>query len=176
MVFGPDGHHLYVSSYETDEVLRYDTTGAFIDAFVSSGSGGLDNPEGLIFGPDGNLYVSSGGTDEVLRYKADLAAAIDDVPSDAVAMLLSYPNPFADATTIVYTLTAQDAATEVSLVVYNMLGQRLRVLVQGHRQPGEHRIRWDGRDEAGRLVPTGVYLYRLAVGDRHVTRQLVRLR
>ena len=40
------------------QVLRYNgTTGAFIDAFVSSGSGGLDMPSGLTFGPDGNLYV-----------------------------------------------------------------------------------------------------------------------
>ncbi len=49
--------------------MRYNgTTGAFIDAFVTAASGGLDLPRGLAFGPDGNLYVSSGDTNEVLRY------------------------------------------------------------------------------------------------------------
>ncbi len=77
LVFGPDGN-LYVSSANTDEVLRYNgTTGAFIDAFVSAGSGGLDAPNGLVFGPDGNLYVTSVDTDEVLRYNGASGAFID---------------------------------------------------------------------------------------------------
>ncbi|MBO1351009.1 MAG: hypothetical protein EBE86_028245 [Hormoscilla sp. GUM202] len=58
---------LLVSSANSDEVLRYDaTTGFFLDVFASGG--GLDNPFGLTFGPDGNLYVSSSLTDQVLRY------------------------------------------------------------------------------------------------------------
>jgi sugar lactone lactonase YvrE len=73
-VFGPDGNgdaaqDLYVASGNSDEVLRYDgVTGAFIDAFVPAGSGGLDGPVDLAFGPDGNLYVSSLGNGQVLKY------------------------------------------------------------------------------------------------------------
>jgi hypothetical protein len=64
MVFGPSGRghalDLYVSSLGTDSVLRYDgTTGEFLGEFVASGAGGLAEPEGLTFGPDGNLYVAS---------------------------------------------------------------------------------------------------------------------
>src|SRR4051794_111794 len=65
LVFGPDGNHdgrldLYVSSAQTNSILRYDSaTGAFLGAFVASGSGGLDHPGGLTFGPDGNLYVAN---------------------------------------------------------------------------------------------------------------------
>lgn len=65
LTFGPDGN-LYVSSHDSQAVLRYDgTTGAFLGAFVPPGSGGLDTPFGLLFGPDGkndgkeDLYVSS---------------------------------------------------------------------------------------------------------------------
>src|SRR3990170_1183036 len=69
---------LFVTSFNSNEVLRYDgTTGAFIDAFVTAGSGGLDVPVGLVFGPDGNLYVSSGSTNEVLRYDGTTGAFID---------------------------------------------------------------------------------------------------
>ena len=62
----------------TNEILRYDgTSGKFIDAFVSSGSGGLDLPTGLTFGPDGNLYVASGNTNEILRYDGTSGKFID---------------------------------------------------------------------------------------------------
>ena len=58
---------LFVTSRFTDEVLRYDAaSGAFLGVFAAGG--GLDNPVGLTFGPDGHLYVASGDSDEVLRY------------------------------------------------------------------------------------------------------------
>jgi WD40 repeat protein len=66
--FGPDGN-LYVASYATSSLLRYDgSTGAFLDAFVPGGSGGLLQPIGLSFGPDGNLYLVSQGSGNILRY------------------------------------------------------------------------------------------------------------
>lgn len=55
---------LFVTSFDNSRVLRYDgTTGAFLDTFVPTAAGGLRNPAGLVFGPDGNLYVSSAGTE-----------------------------------------------------------------------------------------------------------------
>jgi len=58
---------LLVASRFTDEILRYDgASGAFLGVFASGG--GLDNPVGLTFGPDGDLYVASGDTSQVLRY------------------------------------------------------------------------------------------------------------
>ena len=82
LVFGPDGN-LYVSSASqifagSEQVLRYDgKTGAFIDAFVPAGSGGLVDPVSLVFGPDSNLYVSSFATRQVLRYNGKTGAFID---------------------------------------------------------------------------------------------------
>ena len=66
--FAPSAYSmtLLVSSGDTDSVLRYNAaTGAFIDTFASGG--GLDDPEGLAFGPDGNFYVTS-RSNAVLRY------------------------------------------------------------------------------------------------------------
>ena len=69
---------LLVISPGNSSVLRYDrTTGAFIDAFVSAGSGGLADPQGLEFGPDGNLYVASQGSAQVLRYNGATGAFVD---------------------------------------------------------------------------------------------------
>ena len=60
---------LYVASWVTDEVLRYDAaSGAFVDVFVTAGAGGLDFPHTIAFGPDGNFYVTSAENGEVLRY------------------------------------------------------------------------------------------------------------
>jgi hypothetical protein len=94
-VFGPDGNHdgapdLYVASAGSNAILRYDgTSGSFIDAFVTSGSGGLNGPFDLAFGPDGNLYVSMLGNNpssppspgQVLRYDGSSGAFLGVVAS-----------------------------------------------------------------------------------------------
>ena len=65
-----DGY-LYVASEYTDEVLRFDaSTGAFDRAFVTAGSGGIDAPHGLTFGPNGDLYVTGRNSFNVVRYDA----------------------------------------------------------------------------------------------------------
>src|SRR4029077_15196338 len=77
--YGPDGK-LYVGSLNSNEILRYDAaTGAFLGAFVTAGSGGLNGPtvDGLIFRPDGRFYVASRNSDNVLRYDAATGAYLD---------------------------------------------------------------------------------------------------
>jgi sugar lactone lactonase YvrE len=85
LVFGPDGN-LYVPSGgisappQSSSVLRFDgISGEFIDVFVAPGSGGLNGPRALVFGPDGNLYVNSSdpGPGSVLRYDGTTGAFID---------------------------------------------------------------------------------------------------
>lgn len=85
-IFGPDGN-FYVTSADTNAILRYEPTGEFINAFVPSGSGGLNSPADLAFGSDGDLYVSSNGNNEVLRYDGSTGAFLDMVASG-----LSSPN------------------------------------------------------------------------------------
>jgi sugar lactone lactonase YvrE len=72
-----------VGDFTNSSVKRYDAgTGAFIDAFVPPGSGGLANPQYINFGPDGNLYVTSQSNNSVLRYDGTTGAFIDAfVPS-----------------------------------------------------------------------------------------------
>ena len=68
-------------------MLRYNgETGEFLGAFVTSRSGGLDIPAGLVFGPDGNLYVSSRGTDEVLRYNGETGEFIDAFVTSGIGL------------------------------------------------------------------------------------------
>ncbi len=81
LVFGPD-HNLYVSSFNTDSILRYNgTTGQFMDTFVSDPGARFT---ALVFGPDGNLYVSSGQGygSSVRRYEGTSGAFIDAFTSE----------------------------------------------------------------------------------------------
>jgi len=62
---------------------------------------------------------------------------------------------------------------KVSLVIYNMLGQEVRKLVDAQQPAGYHTAIWDGRDNAGRSLPTGVYHYRLQAGSFTVTKKML---
>jgi flagellar hook assembly protein FlgD len=61
----------------------------------------------------------------------------------------------------------------VRLAVFNLLGQEIRVLVDDHRPAGVHRVRWDGRDAAGRSLGTGLYLCRLEAGKSAVVQKML---
>jgi hypothetical protein len=73
-------------------------------------------------------------------------------------LLPNYPNPFNPSTTIPYYLPRQ---SKISLKIYNMLGAELRTLIDDVRSPGFNSVVWDGKDNQGGLVSSGIYFYRL---------------
>lgn len=85
----------------------------------------------------------------------------------------NYPNPFNPSTRIEYTLPIE---RDVRLALYNVLGQEVRVLDAGLRQAGKYSLEWDGRDTNGRLMPTGVYVYRLEAGSVELKKKMLILR
>jgi hypothetical protein len=85
----------------------------------------------------------------------------------------NFPNPFNSETVIRFELPENG---EVELAVYNLAGQRVAALIQGQREAGSYTLRWDGRDERGRELASGVYLYRLWTGENVETRKLLLLR
>jgi hypothetical protein len=64
----------------------------------------------------------------------------------------------------------------VALSVFNLVGQQVRRLVREVRTPGFYQIVWDGRDDRGQEMASGVYIYRLQVGDLAEARKLLLLR
>jgi flagellar hook assembly protein FlgD len=64
----------------------------------------------------------------------------------------------------------------VKLAVYNTLGQLVRTLVNEARSPGQHEVRWDGRDESGRAAASGVYLARMEAGSFRQTQKMLLLK
>jgi Ca-activated chloride channel family protein len=82
-------------------------------------------------------------------------------------LLQNYPNPFNPSTTIQYTIggLANGPPVSVRLVVYNILGQKVKTLVETPQQPGSYRVTWDGTNNEGKQVPSGVYICRLMAGN-----------
>jgi hypothetical protein len=74
----------------------------------------------------------------------------------------NYPNPFNPSTTIRYALAAD---TYVSVKVYNMLGQEVATLVDGFQKAGEQSVIWNGTNNAGSTVASGLYIYKLQAGS-----------
>jgi hypothetical protein len=86
----------------------------------------------------------------------------------------NYPNPFNPSTTIQFTVRSR---TQVSLKVYNVAGQLVRTLLNDQRAPGSvHSVAWDGRNDAGQSVSSGVYFYKLVTNDLTQTKKMVLLK
>ena len=92
---------------------------------------------------------------------------------DSPQLAQNAPNPFNSQTVISYFL---DTPGPARLEVFALSGQRVTVLHQGPQQAGYHRLRWNGRDDAGHPVASGMYLYRLVTNEGVLTRKLVLLR
>ncbi|MFQ5630318.1 MAG: DUF5666 domain-containing protein, partial [bacterium] len=85
------------------------------------------------------------------------------------SLLQNYPNPFNPSTVIRFSLTHNSQAR---LTVYDILGRRIRTLLDGVRTAGAHELIWDSRDDFGNLVASGIYFYRLEANGLSKTRKL----
>ena len=88
------------------------------------------------------------------------------------ALYENFPNPFNPTTTIKYSLKEN---RHTKLVIYNSLGQVICTLVNDRQDAGIHNVRWDGKDEFGKQVSSGLYIYRLKAGSFVKTRRMTML-
>jgi hypothetical protein len=109
------------------------------------------------------------GTDEYAKNNSD---GISLIPITNV-LYQNYPNPFNPETTISYQIGRRGPVT---LEIYNMLGQKIRTLVHENQSPGQHQIHWNGANDAGNSVASGIYIYSLKTSEFTQTRKLVLIR
>jgi hypothetical protein len=92
----------------------------------------------------------------------------------------NYPNPFNPSTAIPFRTGSleQGAGRPVhtTLTIYNILGKKVKTLVDDKREPGNYQVIWDGKDEVGKEVASGIYFYRLKVGENSISKRMVLLR
>lgn len=112
--------------------------------------------------------------------KAALIPVGSGSPSVPVAFELdqNYPNPFNPSTTIRFSLPSQSNADYLptTLRIYNVLGRMVRTLVDEPMAAGTHDVIWDGKDEQGNQVASGIYFYKLRSGDYEDTKKMVMMK
>jgi hypothetical protein len=114
------------------------------------------------------IFTFSFGTFKIeLRDGNDFGMYVG-VDTNFKARLLTYrldqnfPNPFNPETRIYFEIPQMH---QVKVAIYNVLGQKVRLLTNDQFNAGHHVINWDGRDDSGNVVPTGVYVYRIKAGS-----------
>ncbi len=182
----------------TTELIRFDpSTGTKTGTVYAPGAYVLQDVER---GPDGRIYLAdrtatapgircydaTTGVEETtapistglppfdIAFDAPVQTAVGETPAAPAWLGDAWPNPFSGATTLPFGLR-EDAA--VRLEIFDAAGRRVRTLFRGARGAGEYRVAWDGADDRGRPVASGVYFARLVAGVRaRAVRKLVLVR
>jgi len=125
---------------------------------------------------DAKLRLVGRAADTLFLYEFD---QLVDVPEsnqplpESFELSQNYPNPFNPSTTISYNLPRR---SDVTIEIFNLLGQRVRTLVDESQSSGPHQVEWDGTDETGSPVSSGVYLYRLKAGESVQSKKMMLLK
>ena len=113
------------------------------------------------------------GSDCLIVFGGESAAPVAASRSESTALSSSYPNPFNTSTAIAYWI---EEPGHVSLEIVDVRGRRVAVLVDQNQPAGKHQAGWDAHDYAGRAVASGMYFYRLQIGDQVETGKMVLLK
>ena len=181
MAFSPDGNTLASGSRDSRTIRLWDADSGQLRKSLEGHAGGVHS---VAFSPDGNT-LASGGRDKTVRLW-DMSPYITPSAPTAIqsssplptqtALLANFPNPFNPHTYIPYQL---HAPTQVRLNIYDVRGALVRTIDLGYRPAGQYltstnAAHWDGRDQRGQRVASGVYLYRLQAGPvAHVRKMVV---
>jgi hypothetical protein len=103
---------------------------------------------------------------------ASTGASVDnDIPVYESKLYNNYPNPFNPTTTISFTVA--QPATLVNLEIYNIKGQIVKMLINNELSSGSHTVVWDGKNNSGRSVTSGIYFYKMKNGDYTKTKKMI---
>ena len=138
---------------------------------------------GIATNDSGNVYIAFTdkrlGIQRLFVTKATfestsvLEQSSNSVFPEFITLQQNYPNPFNVQTAIEYNLPAD---SYVTVNVYNILGEKVRTLIRASASQGLHKAVWDGRNDQGNLVSSGVYLYKLETLQSAIVKKLVLLR
>jgi hypothetical protein len=136
---------------------------------------GLNFPSGMRFAANGELFVSSLADGKILKITFP-ATAVETRSTGTLPRELhleqNHPNPFNPETRINYALSK---AGKVVLRIFNLQGQEVRTLVNEFKPAGAFEVLWDGKDNAGRPMSSGTYLYQIEAQGLAQTRKMLLL-
>jgi hypothetical protein len=125
---------------------------------------------------DLDLAVTNDGSDNVSvllnQPGSDVETTPDLVPA-RFSLRQNYPNPFNPSTAISYSVPTR---CHVTITIYNLLGHRVSTIVDEVNPAGKHTTYWDGRDQDGSALATGVYFYQIKAGHLTETKKMLLLK
>jgi hypothetical protein len=125
---------------------------------------------------DNTMLECNWGGPYIFQYVPDLCA-VENVGGEALPgqfrLAQNYPNPFNPSTEILFDLPT---ASHVRLNIFNILGQRVCTLVDETVTAGYHKVTWDGTNDAGSGVPSGIYFYKIDAGDFVQSKKMMMLK
>jgi uncharacterized protein YkwD len=122
--------------------------------------------------PESGAYATTGEGGCSLEYY-DSGISVDDLSAAGITLQQNVPNPFRSSTAIQYQLSRP---LHVRMTIHNVAGRLVRRLHDGEVPAGNHIVRWDGQDQGGRRVESGIYFCRLDAGSATRVRQILFLR
>lgn len=114
-------------------------------------------------------------SDTLIHFTTKLMDSQRDYLPDTFMLSQNYPNPFNSVTTICYKLGEQ-GTFHVALKIYNLLGEEIKILVDETQKAGSYRIPWNGKDETGNQLASGIYLYQLKTVNFEQSRKMIVLK
>ena len=171
---GDDHGSVYMDDFYMH--LPLTTTGLFVthgtlaDAAVENGVTNLTWTWD-VWSSDGFEYTPSSSGERTITVDVSEMLGIDGLSlPTAFALHNNYPNPFNPVTNIIYDIPE---VTDVTLEIYNVMGQRVRTLAQGSHEPGRYQIVWNATNDFGQGLSSGMYIYRIQAGDFVSVKKLV---
>ncbi|MCK4640443.1 MAG: T9SS type A sorting domain-containing protein, partial [Candidatus Marinimicrobia bacterium] len=101
-------------------------------------------------------------------YRIELQPTKNIIP-DSYNLSQNFPNPFNPTTNIQYQIPGR---SHVNLVIYNILGEQIRILVNEEKGVGYHTVPWDGKNNQGKMAPSGIYFYQIKAGNYIKTQKM----
>jgi len=170
---GPLGGTNWV--FEMDELDEGpdDIAGNWHD-WEGTGEGVTDGPRGAAFDADGNLYLADYYGNAIYHYAADYSSTYEyesdkGMLADGYNLKQNYPNPFNPSTKIEFSIPVSEL---VNLTVYDLEGKIVKTIVDRNLRAGQHVINWDGTNDKGVKVSTGMYLYQLRTNTLKISKMM----
>ncbi len=181
-----------VSRGRSDVILAKYDSGGELRWVIQAGGSGQDNGTGIALGSSGDIFItgrfegmaefggvaliSMGLSDGFISELVDdeitaIGQEVETIPS--FQLFQNYPNPFNPETAFRYNLPS---TSNVQLSIYSILGHKIRTLIRTRQSSGDHQIKWDGRDDSGVQVSSGVYLFKLQAGSAVAVRKMLLIR
>lgn len=175
----PNDKFAYELQFTTDESFQENVTtyNALNDTALSLSSELSENMKYYwkVRAIDSDGLVSWGSNTGEIPWSFEFSSTavnseLDSKTPTSFVLFQNYPNPFNPETTIQYEIPK---SCYVQLTIYNTIGQEIRTLVTENKDAGFYKILWDGRDNSGKKVGTGIYLYQLKAGEFFDVKKMV---